>query len=169
MLQSVTGDFHIGCHCFTNTWFSATFEGAPPLNIIFMPGRYFFWEVYCRPSSNSLLGLAFDETYSRLGHGRGYYDRFLNDYWSLCDQRNWPKPYLSTSLVKIYNTSQEFITVFLVALGLREQILPPGRIPTASHDFKPDMIITPEGILPQKPDLDSWTKAISSWINWVPK
>lgn len=35
----------------------------------------------------------------------------------------------------------------LAALALKEQILEAGKIPLEEHDFKVDMIVSPEGIL----------------------
>ncbi|TFK72476.1 5-formyltetrahydrofolate cyclo-ligase [Pluteus cervinus] len=73
-----------------------------------------------------LPGVAFDRSMSRLGHGKGYYDRFLTTY----NSGSRPRP-------------------LLVALALSEQLLDGGEIPTDSHDWKVDYIITPEEIIPQ--------------------
>ncbi|KAK6992701.1 5-formyltetrahydrofolate cyclo-ligase [Favolaschia claudopus] len=66
-----------------------------------------------------LPGLAFDRSSSRLGHGKGYYDRFITAY----TQNDRPPP-------------------LLVGLALGEQLLNPNTIPTASHDWKMDCIVT---------------------------
>ncbi|KAJ6627975.1 5-formyltetrahydrofolate cyclo-ligase [Mycena sp. CBHHK59/15] len=64
-------------------------------------------------------GLAFDRSLSRLGHGKGYYDRFISTYSAT--GRALP---------------------LLVALSLREQLLDLSTVPTAAHDWKMDCIIT---------------------------
>ncbi|KAF7326013.1 5-formyltetrahydrofolate cyclo-ligase [Mycena kentingensis (nom. inval.)] len=69
-------------------------------------------------------GLAFDQSFSRLGHGKGYYDRFITKYTN-----NRKRP-------------------VLVALSLREQLLDDA-IPTAEYDCKMDWIITPDEQLVQ--------------------
>ncbi|KAM0752971.1 5-formyltetrahydrofolate cyclo-ligase, partial [Meredithblackwellia eburnea MCA 4105] len=74
-------------------------------------------------------GLAFDTTGQRLGHGRGYYDRFINatiDY-----PQRFSKPPPST-----------------VALALSAQVLPDGElVPVEEWDRRPDLILTPAGVL----------------------
>ncbi|KAI0077364.1 5-formyltetrahydrofolate cyclo-ligase [Panus rudis PR-1116 ss-1] len=72
-----------------------------------------------------LPGVAFDRSLSRLGHGKGYYDRFINTYASLHGGR----------------------TPLLVALALREQILEAGEVPMGEYDRKVDVIVGPDGIL----------------------
>ncbi|KAJ3875021.1 hypothetical protein F5051DRAFT_72672 [Lentinula edodes] len=68
-------------------------------------------------------GVAFDRSMSRLGHGKGYYDRYIARY--IASGR--PRP-------------------LLVALALREQLLD-STIPVGEHDCKMDMIITPEEVI----------------------
>ncbi|KAJ3895274.1 hypothetical protein GG344DRAFT_85994 [Lentinula edodes] len=70
-------------------------------------------------------GVAFDRSMSRLGHGKGYYDRYIARY--IASGR--PRPLL-----------------VLVALALREQLLD-STIPVGEHDYKMDMIITPEEVI----------------------
>ncbi|KAJ3920506.1 hypothetical protein F5877DRAFT_89394 [Lentinula edodes] len=70
-------------------------------------------------------GVAFDRSMSRLGHGKGYYDRYIARY--IASGR--PRPLL-----------------VLVALGLRDQLLD-STIPVGEHDCKMDMIITPEEVI----------------------
>ncbi|KAK5939342.1 hypothetical protein PMZ80_008646 [Knufia obscura] len=80
-----------------------------PLDLIFMPG------------------MAFDTSNNRLGHGKGFYDRYL----SRIRQR-----------IEKSEASQKF--PMLVALALREQLLPPNeRVPTTEDDWKVDRLIIP--------------------------
>nr|GAT59269.1 predicted protein [Mycena chlorophos] len=67
-------------------------------------------------------GLAFDRSFSRLGHGKGYYDTFIAAYVST----NRPPP-------------------LLAALALREQFLDADAIPIDAHDWKMDWVITADG------------------------
>ncbi|KAF9475135.1 hypothetical protein BDN70DRAFT_898418 [Pholiota conissans] len=69
-------------------------------------------------------GVAFDRTFSRLGHGMGYYDRFISSYVA----SGRPKP-------------------LLVGLGLREQLLNAGEVPIDDRDWKMDVLITPDETL----------------------
>ncbi|KAJ6487740.1 hypothetical protein C8R45DRAFT_994175 [Mycena sanguinolenta] len=64
-------------------------------------------------------GLAFDRSLSRLGHGKGYYDRFITTY----TENSRPSP-------------------LLVGLALREQLLDSNAVPTGAHDWRMDWIIT---------------------------
>lgn len=82
----------------------------PPLELILIPG------------------VAFDPTLSRIGHGKGYYDRFISLASAHALRHDRPRP-------------------TLVALALREQVLKPGEVPMSEHDWKVDAIITPEGIV----------------------
>ncbi|KAJ7634600.1 hypothetical protein FB45DRAFT_989450 [Roridomyces roridus] len=68
--------------------------------------------------------VAFDRSFSRLGHGKGYYDRFITTY---SEQR--PKP-------------------LLVGLALREQLLDADTVPTGKHDWNMDYILTDQEVLP---------------------
>ncbi|KAF8905256.1 5-formyltetrahydrofolate cyclo-ligase [Gymnopilus junonius] len=71
-----------------------------------------------------LPGVAFDRGLSRLGHGKGYYDRFIASYVSSAR----PKP-------------------LLVGLSLREQLLDHGQVPVGEHDWKLDLLVTPDEII----------------------
>jgi len=68
-------------------------------------------------------GVAFDRSLSRLGHGKGYYDRFISSY--IASGRNKP---------------------FLVGLSLREQMLPTA-VPIDESDWKLDMLVTPDEVI----------------------
>ncbi|KAI5476918.1 hypothetical protein MNV49_007019 [Pseudohyphozyma bogoriensis] len=74
-------------------------------------------------------GLAFDRTGQRIGHGRGYYDRFIASTLDYPERYDRPPPKT-------------------LALALSEQVLPEGEsVPTEEWDLKPDYIVTPEGFL----------------------
>jgi len=75
-------------------------------------------------------GVAFDRSLSRLGHGKGYYDRFITNYTA-----KRPRP-------------------LLVALALRQQIID-GEVPMSEYDWKMDMVVGPDGIIGVIPDADA--------------
>lgn len=72
-----------------------------------------------------LPGVAFDSSLSRLGHGKGYYDRFISSYTA--DGKR-PRP-------------------VLVALSLQQQLLDAGQVPMTDYDWKVDMIVTCKDII----------------------
>ncbi|KAI0716783.1 5-formyltetrahydrofolate cyclo-ligase [Earliella scabrosa] len=82
-----------------------------PLDLILMPG------------------VAFDRSLSRLGYGKGYYDRFLASYAAMLQQAGHQ------------------VRPKLVALALREQILEAGQVPVGERDWKVDVIVGPDGIV----------------------
>ncbi|CBQ73713.1 related to 5-formyltetrahydrofolate cyclo-ligase [Sporisorium reilianum SRZ2] len=83
-------------------------------------------------------GVAFDQTGGRLGHGKGYYDRYLTRAEEWANRRGVPAP-------------------VTVALALREQLLPSSqRVPADERDRVLDGIISPDGtILP--PSSSRWS------------
>ncbi|TFK93373.1 5-formyltetrahydrofolate cyclo-ligase [Polyporus arcularius HHB13444] len=83
---------------------------SEPLDLIVMPG------------------VAFDRSLSRLGYGKGYYDRFLASYSAMLQGRQELRPRL-------------------VAVALREQILEAGQVPVGETDWKVDVIVGPDGIV----------------------
>ncbi|KAJ5095057.1 hypothetical protein N7532_007348 [Penicillium argentinense] len=94
--------------------------GIPSLQPTQIPGRRNCFEA----SGLDLIvmpGMAFDEGFRRLGHGKGYYDHFLTRYgkWS----EKMP---------------------FLVALSLHEQLLA-EEIPVVEHDWVIDAIVVGDG------------------------
>ncbi|GCB17260.1 5-formyltetrahydrofolate cyclo-ligase [Aspergillus awamori] len=70
-------------------------------------------------------GMAFDDGFRRLGHGKGYYDHFLTRYSK--------GPESTTTAPKL---------PLLVALALKEQMLDPTeKIPVADHDWLVDVLM----------------------------
>ncbi|KAJ7468066.1 hypothetical protein FB451DRAFT_1039960 [Mycena latifolia] len=68
-------------------------------------------------------GLAFDRSFSRLGRGKGYYDRFITVY----AESSRPPPVLGS---------------LILGLALREQLLDLNVVPTGGHDWKMEYIVT---------------------------
>ncbi|KAJ1018854.1 hypothetical protein NDA16_004658 [Ustilago loliicola] len=83
-------------------------------------------------------GVAFDQLGGRLGHGKGYYDRYLTRADDWASRRGQQGP-------------------VTVALALREQVLPSSeRVPADERDRVLDGIISPDGtILP--PTSSRWS------------
>jgi len=73
-------------------------------------------------------GVAFDAERNRLGHGKGYYDRYLARCAKWADEQGRPQPRT-------------------VALALEAQILENGRIPTDETDVRPDIVISSSVVL----------------------
>lgn len=92
--------------------------------------------------------MAFDCSLSRLGHGKGYYDRFITRYAAA---HGGKRPLLGTCtyVVRIKKGAAEADTTNAntVGLALREQILDAGKIPMDEYDWKVDAIVSPDGIL----------------------
>ncbi|KIK25989.1 hypothetical protein PISMIDRAFT_95793 [Pisolithus microcarpus 441] len=84
------------------------------LDVILLPGR---WRV------------AFDRSLSRLGHGKGYYDKFLSSYITAAKR---PRPLLGK---------------LIVGLALQQQLLDARSVPITETDWKVDMVITPDDII----------------------
>ncbi|ORY80253.1 hypothetical protein BCR35DRAFT_291354 [Leucosporidium creatinivorum] len=71
-------------------------------------------------------GLAFDKQKRRLGHGRGYYDRYIEATQDYATRFNKPSP-------------------FTAALALRAQIVGEDEVlPTNELDKLPDVLVTPD-------------------------
>ena len=100
-------------------------------------------------------GMAFDEGLRRLGHGKGYYDNFLQRLWSK-EQENTSraprKPYLgknkqSLDMPVIYTLCPLLKNITLaVALALEEQLLPlTETVPVGDHDWPVDAVVVGDG------------------------
>ncbi|THU95003.1 nagb/rpia/CoA transferase-like protein, partial [Dendrothele bispora CBS 962.96] len=86
-----------------------------------------------------LPGVAFDRSMARLGQGKGYYDGYITSY--IATRR--PRPLLGADF---------FLHVLIVTLALREQLLDNatsanGLVPIGEHDWKMDIIVTPDEVL----------------------
>ncbi|OBZ85650.1 5-formyltetrahydrofolate cyclo-ligase [Choanephora cucurbitarum] len=68
-------------------------------------------------------GVAFDRNRNRIGHGKGYYDRYIRQCKLWAEQNQLPPPKT-------------------VALSLEEQIVEPGRIPLEDTDQTLDTVLT---------------------------
>ncbi|KAJ4515593.1 hypothetical protein ABEF93_007949 [Exophiala dermatitidis] len=72
--------------------------------------------------------VAFDQHHRRLGHGKGFYDRYLQTYKNALDS--------SKAARKMPH---------LVGVALREQLLPPGEeVPVTEHDWPVDEVVVAE-------------------------
>ncbi|KAL9047323.1 MAG: hypothetical protein Q9214_000065 [Letrouitia sp. 1 TL-2023] len=75
-------------------------------------------------------GMAFDQRLARLGHGKGFYDFFLQRYQKRTDaskKRGEKMP-------------------FLIGLALQEQVLPDGQqVPTGPFDWPLDALVIGDG------------------------
>ncbi|KAF4618664.1 hypothetical protein D9613_010123 [Agrocybe pediades] len=81
-----------------------------------------------------LPGVAFDRGLSRLGHGKGYYDRFISAYTS--SGRSKP---------------------LLVGIGLNEQLLDMNQVPVVDHDWCLDVLVTPREMIVREDLADEQT------------
>jgi len=73
-------------------------------------------------------GMAFDRDLSRLGHGKGYYDKFITEYKLQALSRGWNLP-------------------TLCGLALEEQVLDEGTIPMTETDAHLDILITSTDVI----------------------
>lgn len=109
----------------TNCFGYVGLDGTPALE----PGKNYL-DLVLMPA------VAFDQDFDRLGHGKGYYDRFLNNYAKLTGKR----PYLSKFLYSYLHVNEADKAP--VGLALEEQIVhAPHKLPAESWDVKVDAIL----------------------------
>ncbi|KAA1074871.1 5,10-methenyltetrahydrofolate synthetase [Puccinia graminis f. sp. tritici] len=90
-----------------------------------------------------LPGLAFDRHGNRLGHGKGYYDEYLNEYTAVSSRTS-----IADQSAKHQLEKPKAKEPILVGICLREQVLPKEEyIPTQAHDRRLDYLISPDGVL----------------------
>jgi len=89
-----------------------------------------------------LPGLAFDRYGNRLGHGKGFYDEYLNEYNSTTERNHKQQESVDEKKKKRQP--------ILVGICLREQVLSEeDYIPTLAHDRRLDYVVSPDGVLPR--------------------
>lgn len=79
---------------------------ADPLDIILVPG------------------VAFTRNGGRMGHGMGYYDKYLQKYFNRFPDR------------------REINKTLLIGLGFREQIVEDDQLPIEPFDYPLDLVVT---------------------------
>lgn len=88
---------------------------------------------------------------SRIGYGKGYYDRFLTSYHNQPHRTKGQRPLLGLAFSTELHCSLYLLT-FLVALGFDEQVVDAGEVPTEDHDWKMDAIVTSQGFIWPSPE-----------------
>jgi len=100
-------------------------DEVPSLDMIFMPA------------------VAFDRDCRRLGHGKGFYDRYLDQYEQSVEAR---RPKVETPLLSMKITEADgfsVLTYLTVGLALREQMLPGDQsVPMGDDDWPVDEVVT---------------------------
>lgn len=85
-----------------------------------------------------LPGVAFTRTGGRMGHGMGYYDKYLADHFAANPNRY--RPDLRGNIEEKLKGNH----TVLVALSLKEQIIDETELPLDAHDILLDQIVTSE-------------------------
>jgi len=86
-------------------------------------------------------GMAFDSTFGRLGHGKGFYDYFL----TRCHQASH-MPFRGKNYW--YCVCGGLTNHVKVGLALTEQLLPPNEsVPMDTSDYRLDALVTGDGVL----------------------
>ena len=100
-------------------------RAAHGLDLVFMPG------------------MAFDNAHNRLGHGRGFYDKYLSQIRRLSQEAGPAQlPTLGESIAILAGSQ---LTGCKVGLALREQLLQDDQVvPTTEDDWKVDKLIIPD-------------------------
>lgn len=83
-------------------------------------------------------GVAFARSGGRLGHGMGYYDKYLQEMFSANPQR------IDLALRGQLAAKLQANKTILLGLALDEQIVPEAELPLDTHDILLDDIITSE-------------------------
>lgn len=97
-------------------------KGTEKLDVIVMPG------------------VAFDKDLRRVGHGKGFYDNFLNRYYEpMADS----KPFLGGPAASFHRIVSD---ILLVGLSLDVQLLPEGQsVPMDASDHDLDALVVGDG------------------------
>lgn len=90
-------------------------------------------------------GMAFDSKFRRLGHGKGYYDKYLQKYYDQRKDSNiLPVPFLG-ELCVILKIGLPGPNGCLVGIALQEQFLNKEDIPTSELDWSVDALVIGDG------------------------